>query len=243
MPITQMELKCGNSPNSVPADLPQVPADCNAGETIWVSTDLESWFPRDPDFIARDCQINDRCYRRLDPEYFAWLKIRMNAVKAAADAGRVLAEAFDELRRRFNDIQIWAIRVFGETTLLQAIQALEPENFRPPLPEEFEKTKPVEPVPTRPNPESERLARARGLVDEIRDQALVLGWTVKALYFSDGYERRPFAARYGLVCYLGAQHRIGEVTRQSIELIGPPPAETRSQFYNPDVEQPWIKCV
>lgn len=34
-----------------------------------------------------------------------------------------------------------------------------------------------------------------------------------------------------------------EVTRQSIELIGPPPSETRTRFYNPDVEQPWVKPV
>jgi hypothetical protein len=63
---------------------------------------------------------------------------------------------------------------------------------------------------------------------------------MESLYFCDGYERRPIAASYGLVCYIGAQHRIGEVTRQSIELIGPPPSATRTRFYNPDVEQPWI---
>jgi hypothetical protein len=63
---------------------------------------------------------------------------------------------------------------------------------------------------------------------------------MESLYFSDGYERRPISPRYGLVCYIGAEHRIGEVTRQSIELIGPPPMEMRTRFYNPDVEQPWI---
>jgi hypothetical protein len=29
-----------------------------------------------------------------------------------------------------------------------------------------------------------------------------------------------------------------EVTRQSIELIGPAPLEARSRFYNPNVDQP-----
>ena len=240
MPMTNNKLMCGDQYFRVPARSPQVPADCNVIVTIWVSTDLKSWCPSDPHMIARDCQIDDRCYRRLDPAYFAWLKVRMHAVKAAAEAGRVSAEAFNELRQRFNEIQDRAIEAFGEQSLIQAVRTLDPERYRPPLPEEFENMKPVEPVPARINPESERLARARGLVDGIRDQALALGWTMESLYFSEGYERRPFAARYGLVCYVGVQDRIGEVTRQSIELTGPEPRETRTRFYNPDVDQPWI---
>ena len=47
--------------------------------------------------------------------------------------------------------------------------------------------------------------------------------------------------RCGLVCYVGAAHRIGELTRHSIELIGPPPQEVRNRSYNRDVEQPWIR--
>ena len=101
----EADLRCGDSSNSVPAESPQVPAVCNQSGAIWVSTDLKVWRPRDPSFIARDCQVDDRCYRRLDPAYFAWLKLRMHAVKAAADSGRVPAEAFDELRQRFNDMQ------------------------------------------------------------------------------------------------------------------------------------------
>ena len=61
------------------------------------------------------------------------------------------------------------------------------------------------------------------------------------LTFCEGYERRPIGPRYGLVCYVGAQDWIGEVTPQSIELIGMPPMETWLRFYNPDVEQPWIR--
>jgi len=167
----------------------------------------------------------------------------MHGVKTAADAGRVSAEAFDDLRQRFNDVQIRAIKAFGEQTLLDALRNLDLEKYRPPMPDEFEKPKPVEPVPAKPSPESERLARARGLVDQIRDQALALGWSMDNLYFCDGYERHPIGPRFGLVCYVGAEQRIGEVTRQSIELISPPPLETRSRFYNRDADQPWIKRV
>jgi hypothetical protein len=243
MPLTSRDLTCGDSPFSVPAESPRVPADHTEQADFWVSTDLVLWRPQDPTFIARDCQINDRCYRRLDPEYFAWLKLKMHAVKDAADAGRVPVEAFDELRQQFNSVQVRAIEAFGEQRLLEAVRMLNAETYRPPLPDEFEKAKPVELVPSRINPETERLVRARGLVDEIRDQALALGWTMESLYFCNGYERHPIGPRYGLVCYIASDQRIGEVTRQSIELIGPPPIEVRSRFYNPDVEQPWIRRI
>jgi hypothetical protein len=163
----------------------------------------------------------------------------MHAVKAAADAGRVPAEEFDELRRRFNGVQTRAIEAFGDAVLLDAIRAFDAERYRPPLPEPVEPVKALE-TAARPSPESERMTRARKLVDEIRDQALAVGWTMDSLYFADGYERRPIGPRYGLVCYVGAQDRIGEVTRQAIELLGMPPVETRLRFYNPDVEQPWV---
>jgi hypothetical protein len=165
----------------------------------------------------------------------------MHAVQAAATAGRVTAEAFEELRQLFNALQARAIKAFGERELLGASRSLDPEKYRPPLPEEFEKQKPVGPVHARTSPQSERLARARVLVDQIRDHALAVGWSMDNLYFCDGYERRPIRPRYGLVCYVGAEQRIGEVTRPSIELIGPPPLEVRNRFYNPGVEQPWIK--
>ena len=165
----------------------------------------------------------------------------MHAVKVAADAGRVTAAAFDELRQRFNEIQSLAIATFGDAVLIEAVRTIDPEAYRPPLPDEDEPPKRAALVSTRPNPEAERIARARELVDAIRDQALALGWAIESLYFSDGYERRPFAARYGLVCYIHAQDRIGEVTRQSIEIIGPRPLGVRSRFYNRGVEQPWAK--
>ena len=239
----ESDLRCGDSSNSVPAESPQVPAVCNQSGAIWVSTDLTVWRPRDPSFIARDCQVHDRCFRRLDPAYFAWLKLRMHAVKAAADSGRVPAEAFDELRQRFNEMQRVAVAMFGEPALVDAVRTISAESYRPPLRDEYESPKPSAPIVPRSNPEAERLARARELVDAIRDQALAMGWTMESLYFSDGYERRPIGPRYGLVCYIHIQDRIGEVTRQSIELIGPPPLETRSRFYNPDVEQPWARKV
>ena len=237
-------LTSGDESRSVPAESPQVPAEINDLQTpcvLYVATDLSTWAPKWPEMLARDCQIDDVVYRRLDPEYFAWLRWRMFAVKGAADAGNVSPEAFDDLRARFNGIQEWAVASLGHEALLAVVGGFNPETYRPPLPEPEQQFGAAEPRPARRNPEAERLARARGLVDEIRDQALAVGWTMDGLYFCDGYERRPFTGKYGLVCYLGAQDRICEVTRESIEIIGPPPAESRMRFYNPDVEQPWIR--
>ena len=45
------------------------------------------------------------------------------------------------------------------------------------------------------------------------------------------------------ICYLKPGDRIGEVTLQSIEIIHPLPSEVRHRFYNPDVDQPWIRRV
>jgi hypothetical protein len=91
--------------------------------------------------------------------------------------------------------------------------------------------------------DAERIERAIRLVDAIRDRAIELGWSLDRLYRQEGYPGRSFLAEYGLVCYIPAEGRLGEVTRQWIEIIGPPPAEVCQRFHNPDVEQPWIVKV
>ncbi len=78
-------------------------------------------------------------------------------------------------------------------------------------------------------------------VDAIRDQALSLGWREARLYQNRGRFRFPCGEDYGLVCFLDENKRIGEVTRQSIEIVGPTPQEYRLSFYNPEVDQPWMK--
>ena len=80
-------------------------------------------------------------------------------------------------------------------------------------------------------------------VDAIRDQALSLGWSESQLYQNRSRFRFPCGQDYGLVCFLEDDKRIGEVTRQSIEIIGPPPQENRLRFYNPDIDQPWLKTT
>jgi len=207
---------------------------------LFVSTSLQSWAPDKPHLFARDVQLDDVVFRRLDPEYFAWLRSRVQALKSAQAAGRLSQEAFNEIRTRFNAIQERAIAIFGEQALREAVRGLDLDGYRPPLPEAWDPIK-VPAVSVQRSTESERLARARALVDEIRERALALGWKERWLSAGDCQSRNRVLAEVGLVCYIRQDHRIGEVTGQAIELIGPPPRETRTRFYNPDAEQPWIR--
>lgn len=231
-------LPYGEDSGKTVATLPVPPANSGHSSPIWVSTDLFFLTPRDPEALARDLQIDQRCYRRLDPEYFAWLKVRMHALRAAVIAGRVSGVAFEAIRLRFNEVQAKAIAMLGDAALLRAVRALDVERYRPPMVEQREPST-LRNARPEPHPCHERIVRARGLIDAIRDQALALGWTLERLYFHEGFDGRRLTTRSGLICFIGPTHQIGEVTRESIEIIGPPTREVRTRFYNPDVEQPW----
>jgi hypothetical protein len=164
----------------------------------------------------------------------------MHAVKAAADAGRVPPEDWEASRAAFNAIQAHATGLFGEELLLRAVRSLDAEKYRPPLPEEFEKPN-LAPKPPQQGPNTEeRLSHASELITAIRNQALALGWSEARLSaVPPEAHRGEIAAGSGLVCYLRPGDQIGEVTREAIEIILS--NGVRQHFYNPDVEQPWIR--
>jgi hypothetical protein len=209
----------------------------------WVSTDLQTIHPEPTWGLAPDCEINGRCYRKLDPEYFAWLRSRMVEVKSAHQAGQVEAAAFDELRARFNELQEIAIALFGEKALQNAIRASGSADYRPPAADALSghsgAKQPAFPEQAaRPDGGRSR-AGAEAAVDAIRNQALALGWTNERLY------GRPASDQPGqggdlVTALLRPGTRIGQITRRWIEIIGPPPHENVLRFYNPDVEQPWV---
>lgn len=202
--------------------------------SLFVSTALDTWTTGQPEIFASDVQINDTAYRRLDPEYYAWLRSRMNLAKLAAGAGRLSPDAFEELREKFNAVHNWAIAHFGENTLREAIRNLDTRGYAPPV---AEPDKPVRPARAAEHIASDAVA----MVDAIRDRALALGWTEQSLYGTSGATRALFGKACGLANLLKATDRIGEVTRQSIEIILA--NGVRQRFYNPDVEQPWIRPV
>jgi hypothetical protein len=201
-------------------------------DTLYVATSLHSWPTDQPHRLARDVQINDTAYRRLDPEYYAWLRSRMNLARMAADAGRLRREDFDELRVKFNVIHEWAVAHFGEDALRDAIAHLDARVYSPPV-AEVEKT-------ARPKPVDDAgLTEASPKVDAIRDRAFELGWTAQSLYgaptSASGARRRD----RGLTGCLRPGDQVGEVSRESIEIILS--SGIRQRLYNPDVEQPWIR--
>lgn len=198
---------------------------------MFVSTCLRTWTTDRPHIFARDVQINDTAYRRLDPEYFAWLRSRMTMAKLAANAGQISREEFDGLREKFNTLQDWAIRRFSEPALLGAVRDLDTRTYEPPVAEPDSP-----PQPSRPAEAVKDTVLAK--VDAIRERAVSLGWTTDQLYATGPSGRFGVSHDRGLVCYLKPQDEIGEVTRQSIEIILP--NGVRQRFYNMLVEQPWI---
>ena len=206
----------------------------NSPRCLFVSTSLVTWSTPNPAQFARDFQINDTVYSRLDPEYYAWLRSRMVVAKNAATAGYIPLAAFEDLRVRFNAVHEWAVEHFDTSQLVAAVRAFRAVDYSPPVAED---ERPHIPAPRHRRSAADDISpEAMALVDSICEQALSLGWKRERLYASGG--RSIFDPDRGLVCFLKPGDRIGEITRQSIELFGPPPAETKLRFYNPDVEQP-----
>jgi hypothetical protein len=208
-----------------------------SGSTLFVSSSLDTWATNQPNGIARDFQINDTMYRRIDPEHYAWLRSRMVVAKRAATAGHLPPSAFEDLRVRFNAVHEWAVWYFGEDELLAVVRGFRSRGYDPPVAEDEGRHIPVPAV--RKSAADTISPETIALVDVIGEQALSLGWKRERLYGigSGGI----FDPRRGLVCFLKPGDRIGEVTLQSIEIIGPPLYGARQRFYNPDVDQPWIR--
>jgi hypothetical protein len=191
-----------------------------AAGPLFVSTALQPWQPAHPELIARDCGINGTVFRRLDPEYYAWLRFRMHIAQMAAKAGQLDASEFDRLRASFNRVHAWAMERFERAALEEAIRTLDARHYEPP--------QAIQDAPRRElDAGLEAQAHAAAQVDAVRERALALGWSEERLYTR------------GLVALLHPSEQIGTVTREAIEIILP--SGVRQHFYNPDVEQPWIR--
>jgi len=228
---------------------------------LYAATNLESWETVTPHYYAQDVSIDSTCFRRVDPEYFAWLRHKMTLARKSADSGRLSSSAFEMLRTRFNDIRAWAVNHFGEDEILSAVQSLDPKTYPPPVFEVFGRdggTFPRKRVPIQPPPIDEHYLfpkegdwrftqevspSAVAKVDAIRDKAVSLGWSEVSLYQNRGCLCFPYGQDYGLVCFVDGNVRIGEVTKQSIEIVGTTSKENRLRFYNPDVDQPWLRRI
>lgn len=228
--------------------MPQPPAPTAAGPPLYVATDLASAFPEDPEEDELDIWIGQKLHRRLTPKYYAWLRLKMTSAKQALDQGLLPTATFEIMRERFNRVHAWAELRFGTEALRVAIRRFDPAGYRPPG-----KTPPVR-RPSAPPPPSylypmdgawrfhEAVApSAIAKVDAIRDEALSLGWSLPRLYQNRGRLGFPLGEDYGLVCFVGDDECLGEVTRPFIEIRGIAPGAHQLKFYNPDAEHPWTR--
>lgn len=203
---------------------------------LFVATSLDTWQTDHPSTFNRDVQINDTVYRLLDPEYFAWLRSKMTMAKMAHLAGHLSEGDYETLRGRFNRVQDRAIGAYGEAALVEASRGLNARRYAPPEPVLVASRERVE------RPIEIARAQARVIVEVIMDEAVALGWNADVLVGEDRNRearvamRRPAAV---LVECLRAGAEIGRITREAIEILLP--SGIRQHFYNPDVEQPWIR--
>jgi hypothetical protein len=254
-----------SAPPPPAASIPPAAPAASGTSLLYVATDLDSWETSTPE--PDQDTICERCgYRRLTPRYYAWLRTMMQQAQAAGQKGELAEVDYEALRQRFNAVQAWAIRRFGKEALRQAVRTFDVRGYRPPAMEDPEtarhreqgrrtEAKVAAPAASAAAVLAEHLHPADGdwrfahsvtpaavaQVDAVRDQALSLGWTVAGLYQSRGRYRFPAGDHYGLVCFLGAGDRIGEVSAQSIEIVAP--SGTHSRVYNRDVPQPWIRPI
>lgn len=236
--------------NRTSPDILSSPESCHV---VFVATDLEikelAWVRTKETDFERDGKV----FRRLSPEYFAWLRSRMVTAQAAHKAGKLPEDAWNTLRQRFNALQELAIREFGKESLQEILQSFSPKNYRPPALRPEPQKKPVE-VPRKvwiyPQHAAGRhrqpvTSQAVAKVDAIREEAMAKGWSEARLYQNQGRFRFPCGEDYGLVCFVDGDQEIGEVTERFIEIIHGPKSGRPStlRFYNPDVPQPWMKKV
>jgi hypothetical protein len=197
-----------------------------------------------------DITIEGIIFRKLSPDYFAWFRSRMVLAQAAHKAGKLPDTAWETLRERFNSLQEIAIEIFDKETLQQALRDFNPKSYTPPMAPIADPAISAETVrkdwlypasqawKCRQKVTSEAVAK----VDVIRDEAMAKGWSEARLYQNQGRFRFPCGEDYGLVCFVDGSRRIGEITTKYIEVISETAGrENRLRFFNPDVDQPWLK--
>jgi len=197
---------------------------------------------------------------RLTPLFWAWLRHAFGNATRACEAKKLDGATYKELLDRISRIYNLAIAQFGEAALKSAEQTFTPAKWKRHC-ERLEREAKARATHLNGNNVSDSghaptgayryPADATGAyhpvsktalahVDAIRDKALALGWTMDQLYRNIGIAHRD----WGLVCYIGSEDRIGEITRQSIEIINRSPSGPCAlHFYNHEVEQPWLRMM
>jgi hypothetical protein len=105
------------------------PTRAKTDDALFVATDLSILNDAVSPSLQDELSVEGRVYRRLDPEYYAWLRSRMETAQAACSRGKLPPETFDALRIRFNAIHDLAMAFFGESALQDAVRLLDPKSY------------------------------------------------------------------------------------------------------------------
>jgi hypothetical protein len=188
----------------------------------------------------------------------------MEKARAAHQSGTLGTEIWESLRERFNTMHDRAVAQFGMPALAEAIHTAaraKPLAVAGPSPAIAGLPATAPTVPPLPPPSAAAVAPFRfpptgefrftervspeavAMVDAIRDHAVSLGWTLPQLYRNRASLKFPSGPDWGLVTFLDGGQRLGEVTREFIEIIHPGPRESRGRFHNMEVDQPWLKRI
>ena len=219
----------------------------HTGGPCFASTALDLHQAEPEENPPRDIFIGEVCYRRVDPEYFAWLRGRMESARRRFEAGGLSQTAWEELRSRFNKLQEWAIGQYGQAALKAVIRTFKPASYMPPANRRPEPEPEPEPEQFRFPKEGEfRFERtiapdALAKVDAIREQAEALGWSEARLYQNRGRFVFPCGQDWGLVCFVGPKDALGQITETHIEIVHDwNGARNTLRFANADVWPPRI---
>ena len=206
----------------------------------FASTSLDLRQTDKPDGHPEDIFVEGVCYRIVDPPYFAWLRRRMETAKRKFEAGQLPETTWENLRTRFNGLQEWAIGHYGKKTLQATIRSFDAAGYTPPVncqPEPYLFPKTGDWKSTEPD----ALASIRK-VDAIREAAQAKGWSDERLYQNRGRFSFPLGQDYGLVCFVGPDDELGEITETHIEIIHDCAGRKNSlRFANSDVFPPRIR--
>ena len=209
-------------------------------QALYVSTDLNAQvFTLQEQDVKHEGQI----YRQLTPDYFAWLRSRMQTAQSAHRNKRLSDRKWNLLRERFNPIQQHAIELFGQDALKTACEDCSLNRYQPP--QDFQEEGWLYPKNETLSFCADVDSNSVAKVDAIRTQAMALGWTEAQLYQNQGRHRFPCGEDYGLVCFVGGDRQVVGVTDSYIEIahnIGTP-RERILKFRNSKVPHSWMKTL
>jgi len=220
----------------------------NTNKIIYISSDLEIIEEYNNTYFAKQVLINDKGFTVLTPEVYSWLRQRMEKAHTAYKAGKLAEQSWNALRERFYPVHDWAVQAWGNDAIEKLLESPQKNPFAV-----FKK-----PMGAKPKQDDSYLYPVDGdwpcihpvlpdaiaKVDAIKDKAISLGWSEARLYQNRGRFKFPLGGDYGLVCFVGKNDSLGEVTRQFIEIFRTSGMrKSRLCFYNADTDLPWIKKI